>query len=200
MIAMTFSLLESFISVFIASKVTDILAIGRKRKLQGWKGRGGVLMKRFSGIYLLRDTLVQLLAAFSFSNSIRRFWAGLEFYCICHHQIIQALRLFRSNSSAPRSSESSQVKKDCYVILSLLLIVVIIEPRFSSPCRKYGTGFMPRILIYLGNDTDVLSVSQQRWEALRHGLNIARDSRASVQYINSLEHSFPIQWSVSSVG
>ncbi len=26
-------------------------------------------MKRFSGIYLLRDTLVQLLAAFSFSNS-----------------------------------------------------------------------------------------------------------------------------------
>jgi len=52
---------------------------------------------------------------------------------------------------------------------------------------------MPRILIYLGNDTDVLSVSQQRWEALRHGLNIARDSRASVQYINSLEHSFPIQ-------
>ncbi len=35
MIAMIFSLLESFISVFIASKVTDILAIGRKRKLQG---------------------------------------------------------------------------------------------------------------------------------------------------------------------
>ncbi len=100
MIATTFSLLESFISVFIASKVTDILAIGRKRKLQGWKERGGVLMKRFSRIYLLRDTLVQLLAAFSFSNSIRRFWAGLEFYCLCHHQIIQALRLFRSNSSA----------------------------------------------------------------------------------------------------
>ncbi len=35
LIAMTLSLLESFISVFIVSEVTDILAIGRKRKLQG---------------------------------------------------------------------------------------------------------------------------------------------------------------------